>query len=71
MNSKTNTQILAIVLLVVGLGLGLAIWGYQEAGSFGSQFSSRLSGSPSDKVMTLYLTAAASAAVGLFLLAKK
>ena len=49
MNSPSNTQIIGIVLLV--LGAGFVIWGYQESTSIGAQMQSRFSGSPSDKMI--------------------
>ena len=64
-----NSKILGIVLVVVGVGL--AIWGFQMSGSFGSQVSQTFTGSPTDKVMALYIGGAASLVVGLYLLFKK
>ena len=62
-------RIIGLVLVVIGAGL--AIWGYQMSGSIGSQLNQALSGSPSDKVMACYIGGAASLVVGLFLLLKK
>ena len=62
-------KIIAIVLVV--LGIGLAFWGYQTAGGFGSQVSKAFTGSATDKVMMLYIGGAASFIVGLYLLMKK
>jgi TRAP-type C4-dicarboxylate transport system permease large subunit len=68
--SKSTLQtIVAIVLMVVGAGL--AYWGYQQSGSIGSQMTQAVTGSHSDKVMTLYIAAAASLAVGIFLFFKR
>ena len=64
-----NQKIVGIVLAVVGVGL--AFWGYQLAGGFGSQVTQAVTGSPTDKVMVFYIGGAASLAVGLFLLLKK
>ena len=64
-----NSKILGIVLVVVGIGL--AIWGFQMSGSFSSQVSQTFTGSPTDKVMALYIGGAASLAVGIFLLIRK
>ncbi len=64
-----QTKIIGIALVVVGLGL--AFWGYQQSGSFGSQVSRALTGSATDKVMTLYIGGAVSFVVGLYLLMKK
>jgi hypothetical protein len=49
----------------------LAFWGYQSSGSFGSQVSRAVTGSATDKVMTLYISGAVSLVVGLYLLMKK
>jgi hypothetical protein len=69
MAAKQNSQkLVGLVLLVAGAGL--AFWGYQMSGAFGSQFSSAFSGSPSDGVMWRYIAGGVSAAVGLFLVAK-
>jgi len=62
-------KIAGIALLVIGLGLGY--WGYEISGSLGSQLNETLSGSPSDKVMMLYIGGAASFVVGLLLFQKK
>ena len=65
----SSARIIGIALVV--LGLGLAFWGYQSSGSFGSQVSRAVTGSATDKVMTLYIGGAASLVVGLYLLMKK
>ena len=62
-------KIVAIVLVV--LGIGLALWGYQLSGGFGAQLSKAVTGSPTDKIMAFYIGGAVSLAVGLFLLFKK
>ena len=62
-------QMAGIVLLVVGAGL--AIWGYQLSGSVGSQLTKAFSGSPTDRVMMMYIGGAVAATAGLFLLSKK
>ena len=67
--SQSPAKLLSIVLMVIGVGL--AIWGYMTADSVGSQISSAISGSPTDRVMLLYIGGAASFAAGLFLFFKK
>tara|TARA_R110001606_G_scaffold399310_1_gene584728 strand:+ start:52653 stop:52841 length:189 start_codon:yes stop_codon:yes gene_type:complete len=58
-------KIIGLILLVVGIGL--ALWGAQLSGSVGSQITQVVTGSDTDKVMTLYITGAASFIVGLYL----
>ena len=53
MGSGTAMKIIGIVLVVIGIGL--AIWGYQLSGSVGSQISQVVTGSDTDKVMTFYI----------------
>jgi len=60
---------ISIVLIV--LGLGLALWGYQMSGGFGSKVSLAITGSHSDKVMMLYIGGAASFVAGLYLFLTK
>jgi len=58
--------IIGIVLVVAGLGL--AFWGYQLSGSFTSQITEVVTGSETDKVMTLYIGGAVSLIVGAYML---
>lgn len=67
--SKSTKQITSIALIAIGAGL--AFWGYQKSGGLGSQVSNILTGSPSDNVMVLYISGAASLAVGIYLYIKK
>jgi len=67
--AKSSKKNISIVLMVIGAGL--AIWGYDISGGFGSSVTQALTGSPTDKVMMLYIGGAASFAVGLFLFIKK
>lgn len=69
MGSGITMKIIGIVLMV--LGVGLAIWGYQLSGSVGSQITQAVTGSDTDKVMTFYITGAISFVVGIYLFAKK
>ena len=66
--SVTTIKIIGIALVV--LGIGLAIWGYQLSGSVESQITQAVTGSDTDKVMTLYISGAVSFVVGIFLFAK-
>ncbi len=67
--TKQSMKIISIPLMI--LGIGLAFWGYQISGGLGSQLTSAITGSHTDKVMMLYIGGAASFVVGLFLFAKK
>ena len=69
MAKKKNKKMIGTILLVVGVGL--AIWGYQLSGSVGSQLTKAISGSHTDKVMMMYIGGAVSAIAGLFMLTKK
>ena len=69
MAKKKNNKLIGLILLVVGVGL--AIWGYQLSGSVGSQLTKAISGSHTDKVMLMYIGGAVSAIAGLFMLTKK
>ena len=64
-----QTKIIAIALVVLGIGLGF--WGYKESGGFGSSVSRAVTGSDTNRVMTFYIGGAISLAVGLYLLMKK
>ena len=67
--SNPLTKIIGLALLVIGVGL--AIWAYQMSGSIGSQLKEAISGTPTDKVMVMYIGSAVSGVIGLFLLIKK
>lgn len=68
-SSTSSMKIISIALMVIGIGL--AFWGYQMSGSFGSQVSQTITGSHTDKVMMLFIGGAASFIVGLYLYIKK
>jgi hypothetical protein len=65
MGSGSTMKVIGIILIVVGAGL--ALWGYQLSGSVGSQITQAFTGSDTDKVMTLYITGAVSFVVGIYL----
>ena len=67
--AKANNKVISIVLMVVGAGL--VLWGYQKSGGFESKITSALTGSPADNVMLLYIAGAVCLAVGIFLNIKK
>ena len=64
-----NKKIIGYVLLVVGIGC--VIWGYQQSGSFGAQLNEAITGSQTDKVMLLYIGGAACLVAGFFLALRK
>lgn len=64
-SSTATTKIIGIVLVVIGLGL--VIWGYQLSGSVGSRITQAVTGSDTDKVMAFYIAGAACFVVGIFL----
>jgi TRAP-type C4-dicarboxylate transport system permease large subunit len=66
---STTKNIISIVLIAIGAGL--VIWGYNKSEGIGSQLSNALTGSHSDNVMMLYIGGAACIAVGVFLYFKK
>jgi hypothetical protein len=68
-SSGTTMKIIGIVLMV--LGIGLAIWGFQLSGSVGSKLTQVVTGSDTDKVMMFYITGAVSFVVGYFLFTKR
>lgn len=67
--SGASTRIISIILMVIGAGL--ALWGYQLSGSVGSQLTQAVTGSDTDKVMTFYIAGAVSFVVGIYLFIKK
>lgn len=69
-NTSLSTMKLAGIVLIV-VGAGLALWGYQMSDSISSVLSRTFTGSDTDKVMMFYISGAASSVVGLFLLFKK
>jgi len=71
MAKKSNPAIKIISIVLLITGIGLAVWGYQLSGSFGSQLNNAFNGSPSDKVMMLYIGGAVSFVIGLYLLVRK
>ena len=52
------------VLLVIGIGL--IIWGFNEHGAFGNKLARALTSKTSDKVMLLWIAGGALSAFGLF-----
>lgn len=61
-------KIFGLILVVVGIGF--AIWGFQLSGSIGSQVTQAVTGADSDKVMSYYIFGAVSFVVGMYLFIK-
>ena len=66
--AKSNNKLIALVLMVVGVVV--ILWGIQMYGSFGSEISRALSGSPTDKTIAAFGVGVVSLVVGLFLYKK-
>lgn len=70
--ARSSGRIMKIIgLILIVIGCGLAIWGYQLSGSVGSQITQAVTGSETDKVMTFYIAGAVSFVVGIYLFVKK
>ncbi|WP_088332768.1 DUF3185 family protein [Lacimicrobium sp. SS2-24] len=69
MAANTNTKILSLILMVVGIGL--AVWGFNEADSTAGKVTEAVTGSYSDETMMMLIGGAASFIVGLYLFIKK
>lgn len=68
-NTQNIYKVVGLVLLVIGIGL--VVWGFQMSGSVTAKFSRALTGAMPDGIMYRYLAGAASAAAGAFLLFKR
>ena len=69
--AKSSISAIAIIgIALVVAGVGLAFWGFQLSGSVTSQITEVVTGSETDKVMTLYIAGAASFFVGIYILIK-
>jgi len=66
--SRTTMKIISIILIV--LGIGFAVWGYQLSGSVESEITQAVTGADTDRVMTYYIMGAVSFFVGIFLFSK-
>ena len=64
-----TTKLLSIVL--IALGVGLLIWGFQMSGSAANEVSRSLTGSSTDAVMYRYIVGAVSVVAGLFLMFRR
>ena len=61
-------KIIGLVLIVIGIGV--AVWGYQLSGSVSSEVTQAVTGADTDKVMTYYIFGAVSFVVGMFIYSK-
>jgi hypothetical protein len=68
MNAQ-QIKLLSVVLIV--LGAGLVIWGFQLSGGAANEVARSLTGSSTDAVMYRYIAGAVSLAAGFFLFVKK
>jgi len=69
--AKSSISAIAIIgVALVVAGIGLAFWGFQLSGSVTSQITEVVTGSETDKVMTLYIAGAVSFFVGIYILIK-
>jgi len=68
-NFGASSKIIGLILVV--LGIGFAVWGFQMSGSIGSQVTQAVTGADTDKVMTYYILGAVSFVVGIYLFFKK
>jgi len=69
MVKKSTTNIMSIILIVIGAGL--TFWGYQKSGGLESKITSALTGSQTDNVMMLYISGAVCLTVAVYLYLKK
>lgn len=65
-----GTIIKIIGLILVIIGIGFAVWGYQLSGSVNSQVTEVITGADTDTVMTYYIFGAVSFFVGIYLFRK-
>ena len=68
MNAQ-HIKLLSVVLIV--LGAGLIIWGFQLSGGAVNEVTRSLTGSSTDAVVYRYIAGAVSLAAGFFLFLKK
>ena len=68
MNAQ-QSKLLGIILVV--LGAGLVIWGYNMSGSAANELTRALTGSSTDEIMYRYIGGAICLAAGLFMFVKR
>lgn len=67
--SGSSMKVIGIILIVIGAGL--ALWGFQLSQSIGSEVTQAVTGADTDEVMIFYITGAVSFVVGIYLFIKK
>lgn len=68
-NNASTSKLIGMIFLAIGIGV--AIWGYQESEGLVSQVSSAVTGSATDNVMIKYIAGAVGIVIGAFFIAKK
>ncbi|WP_157760772.1 DUF3185 family protein [Hydrogenovibrio halophilus] len=68
-NTNSAMKIIGIILMVVGAGI--VVYGFQLSQSIGSEVTQAVTGSETDTVMAYYISGAVSFVIGLFFFAKK
>lgn len=71
MAKRSNPMMKIIGLVLMTVGVGLLVWGYQISGGVSSQVSQALTGSASEGVVVRYIAGAASFVAGIFVFIKK
>ncbi len=66
---KIDQKQIAIILLIIGIGL--LVWGFQLYGGFGEKLSRSVGGASSNQTMLILIGGAACTALGAFRLFKK
>ncbi|WFE69179.1 DUF3185 family protein [Thiomicrospira sp. R3] len=61
-------KIIGLVLIVIGVGL--ALWGFQLSNSIASEVTKAVTGSDTNKVVALYIVGAAGFVIGSYLFIK-
>jgi len=70
-DSKTNSLVKILGLVLIVVGAALIYWGYADSSAVGAKVSKAFSGSEPDTIIYKYIGGAVSAVVGVYLLIKK
>ena len=71
MAGEKNNQLSVVGIILVVIGVGLLVWGYQLSSSIGSQLTGAITGSQTDRVVMISRGGVAAVVTGLFLLLSK